>query len=109
VIAPGTLIKEARKAAGLNQAELAHRLETTQSAIARLESTGSNPRLDTLDRVIAATGRRLSISAEDGLGLDESLIAAGLRVEPAHRLKRFRSAYASARRLSEAGGRARGS
>jgi transcriptional regulator with XRE-family HTH domain len=104
-----TLIKDARKHAGLSQAELARRLETTQSAVARLESPSSNPRLDTLDRAVAATGQRLEISLGRSFGLDESLIAEGFRLEPADRLRRFVADYASARRLSEAGRRALGS
>jgi ribosome-binding protein aMBF1 (putative translation factor) len=43
-----------RRARGLSQAELAERCGTTQSAIARLESGGRPPRIDTLLRVAAA-------------------------------------------------------
>lgn len=68
-----------------------------------------NPRLDTLDRAVAATGQRLEISLASSFGLDETLIAEGLRLEPADRLRRFVADYASARRLSEAGKRALGS
>jgi transcriptional regulator with XRE-family HTH domain len=102
MISPGAIVKRARAAAGLSQAELAERMGTTQSAVARLESPRSNPRVDTLDRAIAATGQRVSVSVEPGFGLDESLIASALRIEPRDRLRRFASAYASARKLSEA-------
>jgi transcriptional regulator with XRE-family HTH domain len=104
-----SLIRDARKDAGLSQVELARRLETTQSAVARLESPSSNPRVDTLDRAVAATGQRLEITLASSFGLDETLIAEGLRLEPADRLRRFAADYASARRLSEAGKRALGS
>src|SRR5439155_13212057 len=40
-----------RKARGLSQAELAELTGTTQSAIARLESGGRPPRIDTLLRI----------------------------------------------------------
>ena len=43
-----------RKARGLSQAELASLCGTTQSAIARLESGGRPPRIDTLLRIAAA-------------------------------------------------------
>jgi transcriptional regulator with XRE-family HTH domain len=109
MIAPGTLIKNARHKAGLSQAELARRLGTTQSAMARLESPGSNPRVDTLDRAVAATGQRITVSVEPDFGLDESLIASALRMEPADRLRSFASSYASARKLSKAARRAFGS
>jgi transcriptional regulator with XRE-family HTH domain len=53
-----TLIR-ARNDAKLSQAELAKRIGTTQSAIARLESGGISPSLSTLRRYAAATGTRL--------------------------------------------------
>ena len=43
-----------RKARGLSQAELAELTGTTQSAIARLESGGRPPRIDTLLRIAEA-------------------------------------------------------
>ena len=47
-------VAEQRKARGLSQAELAELTGTTQSAIARLESGGRPPRIDTLLRVAEA-------------------------------------------------------
>jgi transcriptional regulator with XRE-family HTH domain len=44
-------LAERRTALGLSQRELAHRVGTTQSAIARLESGGRPPRIDTLLRI----------------------------------------------------------
>jgi ribosome-binding protein aMBF1 (putative translation factor) len=41
-------VAERRQELGLSQAELARRCGTTQSAIARLESGGRPPRIDTL-------------------------------------------------------------
>ncbi|MGC4049329.1 MAG: helix-turn-helix transcriptional regulator [Paludibaculum sp.] len=58
-----TLI-EARIAAGLTQAELATRMATTQSVVARLESGRSRPSTQTLERLAEATGTRLRISFE---------------------------------------------
>jgi len=51
----------ARAAAKLTQAELARRLGTTQSAIARLEGGGVSPSFATLRRYAAATGTRLTV------------------------------------------------
>jgi transcriptional regulator with XRE-family HTH domain len=53
-----TLIR-ARNEAKLSQAELAKKIGTTQSAIARLESGSISPSLSTLRRYAAATGTRL--------------------------------------------------
>jgi transcriptional regulator with XRE-family HTH domain len=47
-------VAEQRKGRGLSQAELAELTGTTQSAIARLESGGRPPRIDTLLRIAEA-------------------------------------------------------
>jgi ribosome-binding protein aMBF1 (putative translation factor) len=54
----------ARVAAGLTQEQLAVRMETTQSVIARLESGKTRPSTQTLERLALATGTRLQISFE---------------------------------------------
>lgn len=61
-------IVEARVKAGLTQHELASRMDTTQSAIARLESGRAIPSGRTLQRLADATGTRLRISFEPGPG-----------------------------------------
>ncbi len=53
---------EARTRAGLTQDELASRMETSRTVIARLESGRSLPSTRTLKRFAAATGSRLRIS-----------------------------------------------
>lgn len=55
---------EARTAAGLTQAELALRMGTTQSVIARLEAGRVQPTTATLQRIARATGTRLKIAFE---------------------------------------------
>jgi ribosome-binding protein aMBF1 (putative translation factor) len=55
---------QARVKAGLTQEQLAQRMETTQSVIARLESGRTRPSTQTLQRLAAATGTRLKISFE---------------------------------------------
>ena len=47
-------VTERRKEQGLSQAQLAELCETTQSAIARLESGGRPPRIDTLLKIANA-------------------------------------------------------
>jgi ribosome-binding protein aMBF1 (putative translation factor) len=54
----------ARMKAGLTQDELASRMHTTQSAIARLESGRTLPSARTLRRLAEATGSSLRISFE---------------------------------------------
>jgi ribosome-binding protein aMBF1 (putative translation factor) len=59
----GNLI-EARTRACLTQAELALRMNTTQSVVARLESGRVWPSTSTLRKYAAATGTRLRIVLE---------------------------------------------
>lgn len=54
----------ARVRAGLTQTEIAQRMSTTQSTIARLESGRSLPSLRTLARYAEATGSRTVIKLE---------------------------------------------
>ena len=55
---------EARTQAQLTQAELAARMATTQSVVARLESGRVYPSTRTLEKVARATGTRLRIHFE---------------------------------------------
>jgi len=55
---------DARVTAGLTQQQLARRMETTQSVIARLEGGRTRPSTQTLRRLAIATGTRLKISFE---------------------------------------------
>jgi transcriptional regulator with XRE-family HTH domain len=57
-------VARARMRAGLSQAQLAKRMKTTQSTIARLESGRGKPSTRTLSRFAKATGHRLKISFE---------------------------------------------
>jgi ribosome-binding protein aMBF1 (putative translation factor) len=55
---------DARVKAGLTQEQLAQRMATTQSVIARLESGRTRPSTQTLERLATATGTRLRITFE---------------------------------------------
>jgi uncharacterized protein len=57
------LIRQARLSAGLSQAEVAARAGTYQSALARYETGRALPTLPTLERLLAACGRRLELGA----------------------------------------------
>jgi len=52
----------ARAHAGISQAELAERMGTTQSAVARMESGKGRPSSSTLAKVAKATGTRLRVN-----------------------------------------------
>jgi transcriptional regulator with XRE-family HTH domain len=57
-------VAKARLRSGLTQAQLAKRMKTTQSTVARLESGRGQPSTRTLARFAKATGHRLKISFE---------------------------------------------
>lgn len=101
-MAPPGLLRRARRAAGMTQAELAERLQVSQPEIARLEAPGANPRVGTLEDAIAATGYELELTiAEDRSGIDEAQIRANLRLTPAERLDRMVQAQRKVRELTE--------
>ena len=88
---PDALLRQARAAAGLTQAEVARRMGTSQPVVARLERPGSNPRFATLERALRATGHRLEASSEAASPVDETQIHERLRLTPAERLAAFRA------------------
>jgi len=52
---------EARRAAGLTQTDIATRMGTSQSVVARLENARHMPTFDMIARYAAAIGRRLDV------------------------------------------------
>lgn len=108
-MSPSVLVRDARKRAGLTQAQLAERAGVTQSVIARLERGGGNPTFLTLERVLHAAGHRLELSAvHQGLRtVDETLIAQQLALPPAERIRGLHAQARAMKRLVAAGARAR--
>lgn len=68
-----TLIRHARRTAGMSQRELAERADTSAAAICLYESGRRIPRTDTLARVLAAAGATLALGAEQGAAIDLEL------------------------------------
>lgn len=62
----GDAMAAARLGAGMTQAEVAGRMGTTQTVVARLEGGGTSPSIRTLKRFAEATGKRLRVWFEDG-------------------------------------------
>ncbi len=62
------LLIKARADAGLTQVQLAERIQTTQSAVARYESGSASLSTKTLRKIARATGTRLRISFEEAVG-----------------------------------------
>jgi transcriptional regulator with XRE-family HTH domain len=54
------ILRDARARAGLTQAELAHRAGTSQATVSAYERGRKTPSVETLVRLLAATGTRLT-------------------------------------------------
>jgi transcriptional regulator with XRE-family HTH domain len=104
-----SVIRAARRRTGLTQAELARRLGTTQSAVARMERPGSNPTVATLNDALRATGHRLDLRAvRRRATVDEAQLRARLALTPRERLETFLASQASVARLRGAAAADRG-
>ncbi len=97
------LVREMRKRAGLTQVELAQRLDTTQSAIARLERGVGHPTLERLSQIAEACGLELQVRLVDADDHDWSMVARNARLTPARRVERAMSGIHLARELRKAG------
>ena len=98
----GTIIREARRRAGLTQAELAGRLGTTQSAVARLERGTTEPSFERVDAAVRACGLELAPHIRPADDADWSVASGNLELTVDQRVRRHRSAV----RFAEAGRRA---
>ena len=77
---------EARKRGGLTQTELAYRLGSHQSVVARWETGRTNPDFATVQRVVRAAGFELGISINPVDDHDLTLIRRELNLLPHQRL-----------------------
>jgi transcriptional regulator with XRE-family HTH domain len=97
-VSPALLVRTARQASGLTQKELARRLGTTQTAVARLERARSNPTFATLERALNATGHRLEITVEPvQASVDEEQIRRHVAMTPSERALAHDAAYRNLR------------
>ncbi|MCU1496301.1 MAG: putative transcriptional regulator [Acidimicrobiales bacterium] len=67
------LVFRLRTDAGLTQPQMAERMGTTQSAIARMEGGGSRPSLDTPEKLATAAGADLVIGVGENLSANRSI------------------------------------
>lgn len=81
-----SLVREARKRAGLTQAELADRACVPQSTIARIETGTRIPSSDMVERLVRAAGFEIRVRLGDPDTDTDSLFHRTLRRTPAQRL-----------------------
>ena len=87
------LVRSVRAAAEMTQADLAAGAGLTQSAVARLERNDANPTIATLERVVAAAGHRLVLTAApQRASFDDGQLLERLAMTPAERLAHFTAA-----------------
>ena len=98
----GRIVREARRRAGLSQAQLAERLGTTQSAIARLERGRSEPSFSKVVAVARVCGIDLVPRLIDSDEADWSVASTNLGLTPDARVRR----HAQALRFAVAGRKA---
>lgn len=83
----GYLIREARLRAGLSQSELARRLSTSQSLVARWERGSVSPSYESLVRAIRACGLDLGVGIYAYDSEHDLLIDQRLALPPAGRIR----------------------
>jgi len=104
----GELIRGARERHGLSQRRLALRAGTDQAAISRIERDETAPSVETVERLLAAMGERLSIRSEPlEREYDPLHMRATLERTPEERLRLAISWNRLAAKLTQAGRRAR--
>lgn len=98
---PSELIRRAREARGLTQAQLAFRAATSQQTISRLERGDEDPTWGRLRRLLLALGMRPTLDAEPldhrldqrdleyalGLSIDDRLTGAAIAVDASQQLR----------------------
>ena len=100
----GGALKEARRRAGLSQRALARAANVPQPVIARLESGGAIPRIDTLDKLLRHCGEGLEARPRRGAGIDRTLIRRMLQLSAIARLQAASDEANSLERLQASAG-----
>jgi hypothetical protein len=93
----GAIVREARRRAGLTQAELARRVGTTQSALARLERGHTEPTLQRVQGLVRACGLDLRIEMDRVDESDWSVTRANLALSVDRRIRQHQRALRFAR------------
>ena len=80
------LVREARKRAGMTQAELGRRTGVPQSTVARIESGARTPSTDLVEQLVRAAGFEVRVSLGEPDPGTSSLFPRALLRTPAERL-----------------------
>ena len=97
-------VREARKRAGLTQAQLAERAGTTQSAIARIERGGVAPTFERVVELVRECGLDLDVHLVPYDDSNWTVASTNLTLDPSDRLRQmlaFNRMIRVARRVSD--------
>lgn len=83
------LVREARRRAGLTQAELARRAGITQSVVARIEAGATRPSLEYISRLTRACGYDLNVSLVPADDHDWTIAEANLALTRSERVAKL--------------------
>ncbi|MYF03582.1 MAG: helix-turn-helix transcriptional regulator, partial [Holophagales bacterium] len=81
-----SLVREARKRAGLTQVALAERAGVPQSTVARVESGARTPSTDLVERLVRATGYEIRVGLGEPDAETAALLERNLQLSPQERL-----------------------
>lgn len=88
VMRGGYLIREARLRVGITQSELARRLDTSQSLVARWETGTVSPLFETVVRAVRGCGLELGVGIYEYDHDHDGLIEDQLKLSPHERARR---------------------
>ena len=101
-------MREARRRAGLTQAELAERAGTTQSVVARTERGVTTPTLEQLTRLVRAAGFDIDVRLVPADDHDWTLAAQNRNLDVDTRVRKLKRSVRFAQAGREAAKAARG-
>jgi transcriptional regulator with XRE-family HTH domain len=93
----GTMVREARRRAGLTQRKLAALVGVSQPTVARIESGATQSTVELVDRLIRACGLELRVELAEQDDADWSVASANLRLDPNARVRQHQAALRFAR------------
>lgn len=85
-------MREARRRGGLTQTQLARRLRTTQSAIARIETGAAEPSFERVAAAVEACGLELQVGLRESESSDWSVAAGNLQLDIDQRVRQHQAA-----------------
>jgi len=81
-----SVVREARRRAGLTQAQLAERAGVAKSTVGRIESRARVPSTEMVERLVRASGLEVTVSLSEADPGTDSMFERTLRRSPAERL-----------------------